>query len=223
MTLRTATRRAFLYPAAAAASSGWWLSGGISAANAIAVYQPKGAASLAASYVNLANPGTYDAAPGTAPTFDTATGWTFDGSTQYLDSGVIPADGYTMIVRYANRTGGTCLAGTQNASTIRFWMRTHQTASSRRYGYGDNVQTVASAANSGVMAMAGTNCYFDGVSEGTAGAWAAGTHYSVYIGARNLVDTSGEFWAGDVCAVAIYDTTLTSDQVAAVSTAMAAL
>jgi hypothetical protein len=73
---------------AAAAAVPWWLAGGVAAANAIAVYQPKGAADLAASYVNLANPGTYDAAPGTAPTFDAATGWTFNGSTQYLTTGV---------------------------------------------------------------------------------------------------------------------------------------
>jgi len=38
----------------------WWLSGGIAAANCVAAYQPKGAASLEASYVNLANPGTYN-------------------------------------------------------------------------------------------------------------------------------------------------------------------
>ena len=62
----------------------WYLAGGIAKANCIAAYQPKGAASLAASYVNLVTPGTYDAAPGTAPTFDSALGWTFDGTSQYL-------------------------------------------------------------------------------------------------------------------------------------------
>ena len=68
----------------------------------IAAYQPKGAADLAASYVNLITPGTYNAAPGTAPTFDAATGWTFNGSTQYLTTGVVPASGYSMLVRVAD-------------------------------------------------------------------------------------------------------------------------
>ena len=68
----------------------WYLAGGISAANCLAAYQPKGAASLAASYSNLANPGTYNAAPGVAPTFDASTGWTFNGSTQManLEQGI---------------------------------------------------------------------------------------------------------------------------------------
>ena len=58
----------------AGAAAQWWLSGGVSAANCVAAYQPIGATSLAASYTNLANPGTYTAAPGVAPTFDAATG-----------------------------------------------------------------------------------------------------------------------------------------------------
>src|SRR4030042_266315 len=65
----------------------WWLAGGISAANCLAAYQPKGAASYAASKVNLANPGTYDAVDGVAfPTWAAATGWTFNGVAQYLTS-----------------------------------------------------------------------------------------------------------------------------------------
>lgn len=68
----------------------WYLAGGITAAQCMAAYQPKGAASLAASYTNLANVGTYTAAPGTAPAFATATGWTFNGATnnRYLETGI---------------------------------------------------------------------------------------------------------------------------------------
>lgn len=75
---------------AAAAAASWWLAGGIDPANCIAAYRAKGAASLAASYDNLAAPGngladgTYDLTLGVAPTFDAATGWTFNGSTQWL-------------------------------------------------------------------------------------------------------------------------------------------
>ena len=66
-------------------SANWWEAGG--ATGAVAVYQPIGAASLAASYVNLANPGTYDAAPGVAPTWASA-GWTSNG-TEYLGYGSV--------------------------------------------------------------------------------------------------------------------------------------
>jgi len=46
---------------------------------------PTSHASQAASYVNLATPGTNNAAPGTAPGFDTSYGWAFTAaSSQYL-------------------------------------------------------------------------------------------------------------------------------------------
>ena len=53
----------------------WYLAGGISASACVAAYQPKGSTSLAASYTNLNSPGTYNAAPGVAPTWAVAT-WT---------------------------------------------------------------------------------------------------------------------------------------------------
>jgi hypothetical protein len=90
----------------AVVSADWWLSGGISAANCIAAYQPKGAVSYAASKVNLANPGTYNATEGTAPAFDTAVGWTFNGTTMFLETGIVPdlsAQAWSVIVRSKNR------------------------------------------------------------------------------------------------------------------------
>ena len=56
----------YIMPRSAAAAAGWWV---VVGKTCIAAYQPKGAASLAASYVNLQQPGTYDAAPGVAPTW----------------------------------------------------------------------------------------------------------------------------------------------------------
>lgn len=76
------------------AAADWWV---VPGKTCVAAYQPIGAASLAASYVNLANPGTYDAAPGVAPTWASATGWTFNGSTQYLTTGITPPRGPNMV------------------------------------------------------------------------------------------------------------------------------
>lgn len=83
------------------AGTPWWLAGGVSAANAIVAYQPIGAANLAGSYINLANAGTHNAAPGVAPTFDASTGWTFNG-TQYLTTTITPNDSPSIIIRYSN-------------------------------------------------------------------------------------------------------------------------
>jgi hypothetical protein len=70
---------------------GWWVVGEISASNAIAAYQSKASASLAASYSNLANPGTYNLTATVAPTWDTTSGWIFTG-TQFLKTGIQPSD-----------------------------------------------------------------------------------------------------------------------------------
>lgn len=57
-----------------------WLPPGISSGNVIAAYEAEGAASYAASKINLANPGTYDITNeggGGAPTWDATKGWIF--------------------------------------------------------------------------------------------------------------------------------------------------
>src|SRR5574338_141498 len=60
---------------AQAATAPWWLSGGVSPPDVVAAYQPKGAANLAESYINLANPGTYNASPAVSPGWSSLTGW----------------------------------------------------------------------------------------------------------------------------------------------------
>jgi hypothetical protein len=68
----------------------------------IAAYYPIGAASLAASYTNLANPGVSDATTLTPPTWDAVNGWKFDAaSSQYLETIACPPDA-TIFVRYSN-------------------------------------------------------------------------------------------------------------------------
>src|SRR3989344_5141970 len=83
--------------------STWATSGG--APTPVAAYQPIGSASLTASYANLANPGTYTAAVGVAPTFAASTGWTFaSASSQYLTTGIIHDAGWSIIARWSGAT-----------------------------------------------------------------------------------------------------------------------
>jgi len=84
------------------AAGGWWLSGGIAAANCIAAYQPKGAASYAASLMDLSVTGN-DAYEGIAPTWDATNGWTFNG-TYFLKTGIIPTTSTVFAIKYANCT-----------------------------------------------------------------------------------------------------------------------
>lgn len=204
----------------------WWLLGGLVNANAIGIYKPIGAASLAASYVNLANPGTNDAAPGTAPTWAAATGWTFAGaSSQYLTTGIVPTNDQTwsMIIRVASMTTDGSFRypiGKSDSVTNRFAIGMNTTQI--QYGNGGAL-TISASVTAGVFAVAGATAYRNGVAESGACGAASGTAtLPLYIGARNLGAPDGPI-TGNVLAVAIYNTTLTAAQVLAVSNAMGSL
>lgn len=86
--------------AAGAPPANWWPVAGKTTA---AAYRAKGVASYAASLTNLANPGTNDATEGVAPSWAGATGWTFNGSTQHLLTGLSPTSDATWsaLVRFS--------------------------------------------------------------------------------------------------------------------------
>ena len=199
----------------AAAASGWWLAGGIAAANCIAAYQPKGAASLAASYVNLANPGTYDATEGTAPTFDTSIGWTFSAaSNQYLRTGVTPENDQTwsMIARFSGHTtNGQAMCGSialNGAVGFRMFPR-RGVANNMVWNNGTQIAS-GERQSEGIMAIAGANAFFDGTSYGTTGGWSGATPIETYIGAQNFGGSPDRYYTGVIEALAIYDVDITS-------------
>jgi hypothetical protein len=212
----------------ASAAVQWWLSGGVSAANAVAVYQPKGATSLAASYSNLASPGTYDAAPGVAPSFDAATGWTFDGSTQYLTTGVVPANDQTwsMLIRFSNRANQSALAAGWTTAAYGRGFGVWLYNAGNYYDNGNELYAASGAHNSGVVGIAGNKGYRDGRAEaGTIGGWTGTSLAQIPIGAL-FVHSTGNYsnkYAGKIQALAIYNTTLSAAQALAISSAMAAL
>jgi hypothetical protein len=213
-------------PRGGAAAIPWYLSGGIAAANCIAAYQPKGAASLAASYDNLAAPGngladgTYDAAPGVAPTWTESTGWAFNGSTQYLTTGITPTSTWSVLVQLSNVISGDYWPFGSIPASLLGWGIVPQYMTENRYFNGNMTQPSHPSRTSGVWGMAGRQGYFNGIADGglTAG---TGEPNAIWLG-----DTSGDYrrrYPGNMQAFAIYNTTLNSDQVAAVATAMAAL
>lgn len=205
----------------------WWV---VPGKTCVAAYQAKGAASYAASLVNLANPGTYDAAPGVAPSWDTATGWTFNGTTQYLTTGVTPATGYTIIARYANltQTFDRTVIGAGNTQhdghEIRpMWINSVTKSAAFAHGAGWVVNNPGVAC---VLGLSGRQGYRNGATWGAVGGTATLTSNSHYaIGAKQFGTNTGRtfYFLGDVLAVAIYDTSLLEAEMLALSTAMAAL
>lgn len=195
----------------------WWLEGGVAPANAIAAYRAIGAADLAGSYINLANPGVFDAAPGVAPTWSAVDGWTFNGTTQYLTSGVTPATGWSMIVRFASVTGAGCAAGETGGSNTRFYLFP-QFGADHLYGYAGS-DSLGLPLTVGTMAIAANDGYIDGHKDGLTTGTTIGA-YAIAIGALNSSGVIGNFMPGKVQAVAIYNTILNPTQVARIEWAM---
>jgi len=203
----------------------WFLSGGISAANCIAAYRAKGVTSQTSSYVNLANPGTYNLTIGVAPSWNIGGGWGFTG-TQYLNTGYTP-DGTTqsksLIVRFSGTYGADRLIAGCHGSSQRFELSAYMGAG-RFYGNGGS-GSIAPAVSSGVLCVAGNKGYYNGQQDITGISFASNTLYPVFIGGRNYLGSlhAGFAFSGNIQAVAIYNIEITSSQVSAVTTAMNAL
>lgn len=200
----------------------WYTAG--SGATCVAAYDAVGAASLADSYTNEANPGTYTAAPGVAPTWAYGTGWTFNGSTQYLTTGVAPGAAYSVIVRFS---------GAPVSGNNRYILGSFDTANtiiqilaldggSAKWVHG-NTGASSTPATSGVYAVTPTDAYKDGVDIGNVGGWSGTSDKPIFLGCRNADGTPGSFTALSIQAVAIYSATLTLADVVAITAAMNAL
>lgn len=192
-------------------------------ANCLLAYQAKGAASLAASKVNLANPGTYDATAGVDPTFAAATGWQFTG-TQWLSTNLaFSSSTYTSMTfawqfsgwsgsnRIVSAKGGYTLMAPLWGGTTPFFQMPN----------GRQTYNTAAKSSGNIIVMQGSaeKVYYDGVDQsGTffaGGATGSSTHQ---------IGSDGSYFAnGYIRAYAIYNIALSAAQAAALAAAMAAL
>lgn len=206
----------------------WYLAGGVAAANCVAAYLAKGAASFAVSKVNLANPGTYDLADGTtpyiAPTWNATDGWIFvNANNTVLKPGFYPSStSWSGIARFTGVVSSSSAPfGSYTNSSSNFSLFPTSTTN-RYYGNGGNL-TIAGTKSAGVMGLAGNKCYFDGAEEtGTIG---AGTIPAFNIGVGCYATNSTTFSVSTikVQALAFYNATLSASQMAAITVAMQAL
>ena len=107
----------------ASSASTWWDLGG-TITSCVAAYQPKGAADLAASYVNLANPGTYDLAPDGSPSFNTNDGIIIP-SGEYVYSTItesLSASSFTALLRMKDRTGNHTAGNIPRDTGLRWYL-----------------------------------------------------------------------------------------------------
>lgn len=201
---------------------GWWY---VAGKTCVAAYQPKGAASLAASYVNLANPGTYNAAVlEAAPSFDTTVGWKFDtaGSifNRSLTTGITPTNDQTwsFLLRYSGMSDSYVpMIGNSHTSNPRFG---GMSVSSKPYYFGGGEKAGAATwTAAGVIGVAGNQGYFAGSADGATIGTAAGSLTTIWIAKFG----SSSYAYYNVQALAIYSNVLSAGDVAALTTKMNAL
>lgn len=173
---------------AAVTDKPWWLAGGIPASACVAAYQAVGASDYVASKVNLANPGTYNAVDGAAyPTWDAVNGWKFDGTTHYLDTGIVPNSGWSVICRFSNcqETGWCYFFGLSETNKMFFLNSRANISTKLRYGYGVENEITTAAMVSGTMGMGGPIGYKNGQAVGALGSFTGSPSLTCYIGAFN--------------------------------------
>ena len=204
-------------------SSNWWEAGG--ATGCLAAYKSKGAASYAASKVNLVSPGTYDLTDGAAfPGWDATNGWKKTAPTQHLRTGIIVPDlTWTIVVRVGNCTVSASPCYALGAIDC-FAAPVISTANAYyRYGASRDLNDIGGATTAGVLAVAGKSVYKNGVLRGTIPAGGTLSAVEIYICNTNNAGSPVGGTNLNVQAVAIYDNILSAAQVAAVSAAMAAI
>lgn len=224
------------YPVSAVRSKGstpaisWWAFGGANS-NSLAVYQPRGAASLAASKINLANPGTFDINGGVDPTFG-AVGWTFNGTTQYLTSACPTSNKpCTYIVRLSttNTTGFRSIIGCSDDSGLSFDVSNTTNVpralemnvaliGAGTAGFSASTDTVLAFtySSSGVWTH-----YLNGSVNGTGTNSRTFTARTLVIAAQDTPQTA--FYPGVIGGLAIYNIDLSATVVAGISAALAAV
>ncbi len=196
----------------------WYLGGGINSANAISAHLPIKATSLANSYINEASPGTYDlTVPTAAPTWSQVLGWIFDGLSQYLATGITPANNQTwsIIIRYEGfliTTKEQCLAGAFTSTTKQFRISCGKsTATNTIYGSGQS-RLGGKTDYSNNVAISGNQGYLEGVAtSGTITAGSGTITYTITIGTMNYSSLDWYF-KGNIKAIAIYNTAISLPQ-----------
>lgn len=186
----------------------WFLAGRINPANCIGAYESLLAGSLADSYINLANPGTYDLTTTAAPTY-TGMGW--KGGSKLLDTGIVPAQNWSLFTWFFTGSAavGHFLCGAYTNPT-RFSLVPSIT-SKVEYGSGSFLQVSPGLAQ-GSLAVAGQQGYRNGITDGAAIEASWGTPITSTV---NILKLGGyaDYFGGYVQRFALYDTVLTPSQV----------
>lgn len=202
----------------------WYLTGGVDPANVMAVYEPAEAADYSASLVNIANPGTGDAAEGVAPGFTVGAGWIFNGSDDYLIGPSLNGNSFTVIVKtfYDGNDDGVIAGWFGDDWSNK--LKLYQDAQWRkmRFDWGAGAGSLSPdevnyTESHNIIALTTTHCYINGVEQDFTPATAPGDHAEIaFIGAYNYLGSPNTYLNIGIEMMAFYNAILTPSQIAAI-------
>ena len=210
-----------------AGGGNWWE---VSGKTCLTAYQPKGAADYAASKINLATPGTYNAADGTTyPTWSSGNGWSFTATSQHhltvaMSSGTKPV---TIIARVTPSVSGYRSIIGDSGFPDGWQLRIDQTTNKQTFNHAATAGIGTSStgvSGDSVVGVTYSNVgafvfYLNGSPDGSGTTNVTFGTSNVRIGRMR----TGEYFNGYIAALAVYSDVLTGGEFATVSAAMAAL
>ena len=179
----------------------------------VAVYEAAGAASYAASKVNIVNPGTYDLTEAAgAVDWTTENGWSV-ADAKYLLTGIQPTGSYSVIVHYSdlNLTSNMGIIGGYSGADG-YWIYVADFTVFVNKGSAESALS-APRYDDGIICMAGNKAYLNGSLVGTVPSMTYDGTGNLSIMAVGAINTM----AGKVKSVAIYSTQLSAVQVASIT------
>lgn len=200
----------------------WWLAGDVPAINAKAAYQPLKAASLAASYINKAIPGTNDAVAVVAPEWNADDGWVFNGVDMVLDPGLVPVTAgqtWSMVARYdgfvMHATIATYIAGEYTSSRHFSIALGYSSNMAMVFGNG-GLRTIGTSDIEGYLGFAGNKPWARVTALSTITAGANNPVLDMLIGALNVSGNPSNFFKGNLKCLGVWDKVLTDDEYKAI-------
>lgn len=183
----------------------WWRLGAVVP---VAAWQAIGVDSLESTYVDLTGNG-HTLTPGLIePTL--ANGWEFHSqdNLEWLDTGIVPADDYS-IFALVDEGFGLTVMGEAGDMIVSLGNGVDLFEHERAYG---NVDSQFSYGANGVIGLAGGQPYWNGIPDGRLVSY--GEHQSLFIGGTNYNGESVLVCTCVVQAAVIFDRTLSRPQVA---------
>lgn len=177
-------------------------------------YQPVGAPGYRYSLQNVGNGlmGLYTAsAPNVAPTWTPSLGWTFNGSSQYLISGVASSNSTTAIVQFTNAGSSTsAIFGEYYDGSYAFLVCPNRSNQVWWYAGSSRVTQVAPGLVSGNLCFSALaqGGYRNGIYDGSVGGTITPSGRPIWIGSR-YYSGGPDYWPGNIQAFAIYSRGLT--------------